>query len=64
MRGVLDRMRSAADGGRIDELLDLGDTLLMVVQQHNMKEEGILYPMCEQSLRDTWASLVPRLPRD
>lgn len=26
------------------------DTLLIMMQQHNMKEENILYPMCDRSL--------------
>jgi len=26
------------------------DTLLIMMQQHNMKEENILYPMCDNSL--------------
>jgi len=26
------------------------ETLLMLMQQHNMKEENILYPMCDRSL--------------
>jgi iron-sulfur cluster repair protein YtfE (RIC family) len=26
------------------------DTLLIMMQQHNMKEENILYPMCERAL--------------
>ena len=27
---------------------DLAETLLILMQQHNIKEESILYPMCEQ----------------
>ena len=31
-------------------MLDHGDTLLMIAQQHNVKEENILYPMADDAL--------------
>jgi len=37
------------------------ETLLIMMQQHNMKEENILYPMCDQHLADDAATLLPRL---
>lgn len=49
MRGLLRQMASAADADP-EALLDQGDTLLMLVQQHNVKEEGMLYPMCDVRL--------------
>ncbi len=61
MRGLLGQMAAAADRGDTDELLDQGDTLLMLIQQHNQKEEGMLYPMAEQALVDAWADLRARL---
>ena len=61
MRGLLDQMRQALVGGDTQELLDQGDTLLMLIQQHNQKEEGILYPMAEQVLGAQWAELHARL---
>ncbi len=57
MRGLLDQMAAALAAGRTDELLDLGDTLLMLIQQHNSKEEQILYPMMEAHLTDEWPSI-------
>ncbi len=50
MRGVLNAMKQALADGDVDELLDQGDTLLMITQQHNAKEEGVLYPMAAQVL--------------
>jgi len=44
-----------------DELLDQGDTLLMLIQQHNQKEEHILYPMCENALDAEWTEIHERL---
>lgn len=61
MRGVLDQMRRALGAGDVQELLDQGDTLLMLIQQHNQKEEGILYPMSEQVLGGEWNELKRRL---
>ena len=59
MRGVLDQM--AAAGGNLGALADLGDTLLMLTQQHNVKEEGMLYRMCEDALEGQWPELAARI---
>lgn len=37
------------------------ETLLIMMQQHNMKEEHVLYPMCDDRLRDQAATLLPQL---
>ena len=57
MRGVMDQMGEAVQRGDARELLDQGDTLLMLIQQHNQKEEAVLYPLAEQSLGASWAEL-------
>jgi len=61
MRAVLDRMGAAAASGAVNALLDHGDTLNLLVQQHNMKEEGMLYPMCEQVLGSRWSEIEQQL---
>ena len=61
MRGLMDQMEAVLAGGDPQELLDLGDTLLMLIQQHNQKEEGILYPMASRVLEGEWDSLRTRL---
>ena len=61
MRGVLDQMAAAVAGGDVEEMLDLGDTLLMLVQQHNAKEEGILYPAADGMLGPQWAEMSTKL---
>ena len=61
MRGLLGQMAEAASSGDHAELLDQGDTLLMLIQQHNQKEEGMLYPMAERALGDLWPELRSRL---
>lgn len=63
MRGVLRAIDNAVQAGDIDGALDQGDTLLMLIQQHNAKEEGMLYPMAEQALASAWAELEPRVKR-
>ena len=57
MRGLLAQMDTAATGGDLESVVDLGDTLLMIIQQHNMKEEGMLYPMCDAHVGGSWDSL-------
>ena len=51
-RGLLSQVRDALDRQQRDEYLSTTETLLIMMQQHNMKEEGMLYPMCDQQLRD------------
>lgn len=50
MRTLLDDAAEALDAGNADDYLGQADTLLIMIQQHNMKEESILYPMCDQHL--------------
>lgn len=61
MRQVMVAGEDALVQGDLEALLDLGDTLMMLVQQHNVKEEGMLYPMAEQQLAATWPELQQRL---
>jgi iron-sulfur cluster repair protein YtfE (RIC family) len=43
-------MRSALGGGDADEYLGMAETLLMLMQQHNIKEEQVLYSLSERAL--------------
>jgi hemerythrin-like domain-containing protein len=61
MRGVLDQMAAAMQRGDRQELLDQGDTLQILIQQHNVKEEGVLYPMAERALAGEWPELRTKL---
>ncbi len=60
MRGLLSQMAIASVSDP-EGLVSLGDTLLMVTQQHNAKEEGILYPMAARQLQADWAAVATRL---
>ena len=61
MKGLLDQIGEAMESGGAQEALDIGDTLLMLVQQHNVKEEGMLYPMAENMLAVQWTDLAKKL---
>lgn len=50
MNAVMDAMQAALTAQDADGYLGQSETLLMLMSQHNMKEEQILYPMCEQRL--------------
>ncbi len=50
MRGLMAAAVDALKAGEIDEYQGQVETLLIMMQQHNMKEENILYPMCDQHL--------------
>jgi hemerythrin-like domain-containing protein len=63
MRGLLDQIGIAMNSDDTEKALDLGDTLLMVIQQHNVKEEGMLYPMAENMLAGEWAALAEQLEK-
>lgn len=62
MRRVLDGMAAAVAADRREDLLDAGDTLLMLIQQHNLKEEHMLYPASDAHVGPGWAALRARFP--
>ena len=57
MRGLLEQISVAIQSGDAGQAIGLGDTLLMLVQQHNDSEENLLYPMAEDLLADEWDDL-------
>ena len=50
MRGLMRDMAGAAAAGDQRAFLGLSETLNMLMQQHNLKEENMLYPMSDQVL--------------
>lgn len=52
MRDLLQQVGQAISDQDSDTALDLTETLMVLMQQHNMKEEQILYPMSDQVLED------------
>jgi iron-sulfur cluster repair protein YtfE (RIC family) len=53
MRGLLEQMAAALVVKDDDAFGGAAETLLILMQQHNVKEENILYPMCDNVLGAT-----------
>ncbi|WP_207063065.1 hemerythrin domain-containing protein [Motiliproteus sp. SC1-56] len=50
MRALVEEINEALRNRADEEFLGLTETLMVLMQQHNMKEEQILYPMSDQVL--------------
>jgi hemerythrin-like domain-containing protein len=50
MRSLMSQMCEAIDANNKDKFFGLSETLMILLQQHNMKEEQMLYPMAQQHL--------------
>lgn len=61
MRVVMHEMRSAVEAKDAEQYLGLSETFLVIMQQHNFKEEGILYSMMDQVLGDEAAKLLAQV---
>ncbi len=61
MRQLLAGAASALEVQDAEEYAGNAETLLIMMQQHNVKEENVLYPMCDQYLADQVAVLLPKL---
>lgn len=58
MRELFDELQDAIGRHDASALADAADTLLLVMQQHNVKEENVLYPMADRTVAH---SLLVRL---
>jgi len=61
MRELLSDMATAIEQQNQDDYLGLSETLLIMMQQHNTKEENILYPMTDQVLAQQVPDLLKRM---
>lgn len=61
MRELIEAMRQAIESRDAGDYSGYAETLLIMMQQHNMKEENVLYPMCDQHLSDRLGALRPSL---
>jgi len=50
MRKLVEDLLAAISKQHKDDFLGLSETLLILMQQHNMKEEMMLYPMSQQQI--------------
>ncbi len=61
MRQLMDAAHQALLAKDADDYSGYAETLLIMMQQHNMKEENVLYPMCDQHLGGQAEGLLPQL---
>ncbi len=50
MRNLMRQLLDALEAGDKDKFMGTSETLMILLQQHNMKEEQMLYPMAQQHL--------------
>ena len=50
MRELVHRLVEAAETAQRDAFFNISDTLVVLMEQHNLKEENVLYPMCDQAV--------------
>jgi iron-sulfur cluster repair protein YtfE (RIC family) len=60
MRTVFDEMKGALAKRDANQYLGLCETLLVLMQQHNLKEEQMMYPMLDQALGEQAGELIGR----
>ena len=61
MRVVIHEMRAAVETKDAQQYLGHSETLLVLMQQHNFKEEGVLYNMIDHLFADDAEKLVAQL---
>ncbi len=61
IRVLLDDLAAAAAAAEAADYVGISETLHFLIQQHNAKEEGILYPLADRALAGQGADLAARL---
>lgn len=61
MRQLFEQMNQAVAAQSTDDYLGSSETLLIMMQQHNAKEEQMLYPMSDQVLAGQQDDLINQL---
>lgn len=61
MRQIFAQMQTSLAQRDDEQYLGLSETLLMLMQQHNMKEEQMLYPMTDQALSNEITTIFERI---
>ncbi len=60
MRTLLEQLADAVADCDEKRYLGVADTLLVLMQQHNLKEEAMMYPMLDSALGERIAELIAR----
>jgi hemerythrin-like domain-containing protein len=50
IRGLIGNIAHALEANNRDDALSVSESLMILLQQHNMKEEQMLYAMCDRQL--------------
>ncbi|MBF0107990.1 MAG: hemerythrin domain-containing protein [Magnetococcales bacterium] len=58
MSGLIGQMAQAMEQNKLDGVTRVISTLVIMMRQHNIKEEQMLYPMADQYLDGTTDSLI------
>ncbi len=58
MNGMFMQLREALEAQDKEAFLEITETLLILMQQHNMKEEGMLYPMADEHMGDQIPDII------
>lgn len=61
MRETLAEMNATLAVNNPEDFLGQAETLLILMQQHNIKEEQILYPMCDRVLAPIAGDLIAEM---
>jgi len=64
MRGLFAQLQAAVEHKDARGCLDITETLLMTMQQHNMKEENVLYPLADNALSSRGPEFAQRMAQD
>jgi hemerythrin-like domain-containing protein len=63
MNDLMSQMTDAVQQHNKNTFLGLSETLLMIMQQHNLKEEQMLYRMADQMLCDDSSNVVDNMKK-
>lgn len=61
LRSLLESMKSALDENRHSDFFGIGESMMIMLQQHNMKEEQMLYPMIDRALENDAEEMIQKL---
>lgn len=61
LRTQLDAMQKALNENQFDDFFGIGESMMIMLQQHNMKEEQMLYPMIDRALDGDAALMLQTL---
>ena len=50
IRGIIGKMATSIENKDSDAYLSLAESMMILLQQHNMKEEQMLYAMCDRMI--------------